>query len=243
MLNIENFGNQRTWDGNYIFDSCDLTKSMQHPSNNFRCRICGPTLFIASYCIAENAKILRRDRFSFFRSLFSIMPVNSVLLVIETTHRLFPEIIESAFEGIDDNTIGINEESECDLHITFPRIRHNFRHGYSLCIQKVVQPRKRLVNLVTSRNIDVLDCNKNDFETSLISRMKADPDTKSLLSSFIRDNQLHERRLINQHEQKILEQKLQEELRQKKLNALRLKLNSHRAKEKRNTCLECEQGS
>ena len=116
-----------------MYSHCDLTESMSHPSNSFIDDISDPTLFVASYCVAENAKALRKHQFRFFSSLFTQIPTNSVLLVIETTHRLYPEIIKAAFEGIEDSS---------DLDIIFPRISHSFRHGYALCIQKVVKSDK-----------------------------------------------------------------------------------------------------
>lgn len=204
-----------------MYGHCDLTESMLHPSNSFIDDISDPTLFVASYCVAENAKALRKHQFRFFSSLFTQIPTNSVLLVIETTHRLYPEIIKAAFEGIEDS---------CDLDIIFPRISHSFRHGYALCIQKVVKSDEDK-EIHGSYDTDIAVNDDNDaLESFLVSRMRADSKVASLLHEFIRDNQLHEKRLIKQHEQKIMEKKVHEEMREKKLDALRLKLIERKSK-------------
>ena len=120
------------------FASADVTQPLSHPANAPLARALGgggggrrpgdaqgggggdggppapppPTLFIASYVVAENARALRATRFAFFRALVARAPRGSLFVFAETTHRLWPELLATAFEVADGGGDGEEEEQD-----------------------------------------------------------------------------------------------------------------------------------
>ena len=58
-------------------------------------------VFIASYVVAENAVSLRASDYVFFRDLFKAARPGALFLFAETTHRLWPEILQCALDELD----------------------------------------------------------------------------------------------------------------------------------------------
>jgi hypothetical protein len=58
-------------------------------------------VFIASYVVAENAVSLRGSDYVFFRDLFRAARPGALFLFAETTHRLWPEILECALDELE----------------------------------------------------------------------------------------------------------------------------------------------
>jgi hypothetical protein len=75
--------------------TCDITKSLHHASNA-ACRTALATTHIwtTQYCVAENAAPLRTSDFVFFRDLFEQSNNGSLFVFTETTHRIWPELVE-----------------------------------------------------------------------------------------------------------------------------------------------------
>lgn len=79
--------------------TCDITKSLQHPSNTACLKaVKTTTIWTCQYCVAENAKRLRESDFVFFRELFDAAAVGSLFVITETTPRLWPEFYELLLE-------------------------------------------------------------------------------------------------------------------------------------------------
>ena len=99
---------------------CDITKSLLHDPVNVHCLklVHGrgdaeknnsnddedgtaqppPTaspakLWICQYCVAENAELLRKSNFVFFKELIEVIPVGTLLLLTEVVPRLWPEFV------------------------------------------------------------------------------------------------------------------------------------------------------
>jgi len=83
------------------FASCDITRSLlSHPSNSACLEQANSTdMWICSYCVAENAVRLRNTDFVFFAELFQEAREGALFIFTETTHRLWPEIIDVATTG------------------------------------------------------------------------------------------------------------------------------------------------
>ena len=58
-------------------------------------------VFIASYVVAENAVSLRASEYVFFRDLFKAAQPGALFLFAETTHRLWPEILQCALDVLE----------------------------------------------------------------------------------------------------------------------------------------------
>lgn len=74
---------------------CDITLPLKH-SDNAACRqaLSNTDLWTCQYCVAENAQKLRASNYIFFRDLFDNMTVGSIVIVTETTPRLWPEFYD-----------------------------------------------------------------------------------------------------------------------------------------------------
>lgn len=91
---------------------CDITKSIDHPDNlACRERLETTDLWTCQYCVAENAQKLRSSHFIFFRDLWTRMSVGSIMILTETTPRLWPEFYD------------IIQEHCPYMQITFPNQR------------------------------------------------------------------------------------------------------------------------
>ena len=69
----------------------------------------------------------------FFADIAQQAPLGSMLLYIETTHRLWPEILRASFQGVDSDL-----RARSDLNVTFLRIRG--KRGVAMGLQKVPSP-------------------------------------------------------------------------------------------------------
>ena len=58
-------------------------------------------IIVASYVVAENAVSLRASDYVFFRDLFKAARPGALFLFAETTHRLWPEILQCALDELD----------------------------------------------------------------------------------------------------------------------------------------------
>ena len=58
-------------------------------------------VFIASYVVAENAVSLRASEYVFFRDVFRKAKKGALFLFAETTHRLWPEILQCALDTLE----------------------------------------------------------------------------------------------------------------------------------------------
>ena len=118
------------------FGQSDITKPLCHHANSRVLEELGrsePVLVISSYVVAENAAALRDDNFVFFADIAQQAPLGSMLLYIETTHRLWPEILRASFQGVDSDL-----RARSDLNVTFLRIRG--KRGVAMGLQKVPSP-------------------------------------------------------------------------------------------------------
>ena len=115
------------------FAGCDITVPLSH-SANAECLENAQTtdLWICSYCVAENAIRLRAKDYVFFAELFDAAKEGAVFIFTETTHRLWPEIIDVATK-----TGGSNENIASGFDVAFPRIqRGRGKAGFQLALRK-----------------------------------------------------------------------------------------------------------
>ncbi|CAB9499495.1 expressed unknown protein [Seminavis robusta] len=110
--------------------TCDITQSLlDHPSNATNCLPLVDTtdVFICQYTIAENAHALRHSNYIFFQQLFQRAPTGSLILLIEVTPRLWPDIV-ALLPPLDTDTTR--------FRIDFCKAR-NRSNGPQLMIQKL----------------------------------------------------------------------------------------------------------
>jgi len=72
---------------------CDITKSLSDPSNT-SLLVFPADIIVCQYCVAENANLLRESDFIFFRDLFKHAKQGAIIILTETTHRLWPEFVD-----------------------------------------------------------------------------------------------------------------------------------------------------
>ena len=109
------------------FDRCDITVTLDAPANRMLSDALPRTrLLIASYVVAENAISLEASDYGFFESLFRDAALGTTLLVLETTHRAFPGLVDAARRGAAVSGLAI--DVEC------PYVTSN--NGYSLLVRK-----------------------------------------------------------------------------------------------------------
>lgn len=75
-------------------------------------------MYVVAYVVQENAVALRRRNMIFFTELVEAASEGSVFLFVETTHRMWLDVVRAAFRGVD--TCGRNSGS---LNISFPRVK------------------------------------------------------------------------------------------------------------------------
>ena len=82
------------------FGGVDITRPLADEANRaLAAALPSARLLIASYVVAENARALEASGFAFFESLFRDAADGTTLLVLETTHRSFGEIVAAARRG------------------------------------------------------------------------------------------------------------------------------------------------
>lgn len=108
------------------FGKCDITQSLESASNAaVRSALPESRLLVCSYVICENAKRLRATGYAFFADLMAAAAPGTVLVLTETTHRQFPELIAAARRGVNEGSEG------CVLQTALPSIKGK---GGSQCI-------------------------------------------------------------------------------------------------------------
>jgi hypothetical protein len=107
-----------------VFAGCDITLPLSDPVNA-RCaqEVLETDLWVCSYCVSENAVKLRQGDHEFFRDVFGQAKENSIFVFTETTHRLWPELVDVALE-----TAGFD--------VAFPRRNGRGKSGRQLILRK-----------------------------------------------------------------------------------------------------------
>ena len=116
------------------FAGCDITLPLTHDANAecYQQAQC-TDLWICSYCVAENAVRLRANDYIFFVELFEAAQEGAVFVFTETTHRLWPEIIDVATKADGRN----GKEAAGGYDVAFPRIqRGRGKAGFQLALRK-----------------------------------------------------------------------------------------------------------
>ena len=97
MRQLHSEGNSCSFGG-----GCDITKGMDDSVNHrFRDVIAVSKIIICQYCIAENAVALRESAFIFFRELFARANEGTIFVFTETTHRLWPDLVDQLATGFE----------------------------------------------------------------------------------------------------------------------------------------------
>jgi len=119
------------------FEPCDITSPLDAVRNQALLSAVGSTrVFVCSYVVAENAVALRTNRFAFFRQLFAEAPEGSLFLFAETTHRLWPELIDVAREtNTNHRSSSLSFSSSHIMRIAIPHIRCG-KSGWQLVLFK-----------------------------------------------------------------------------------------------------------
>ena len=117
------------------FAGCDITLPLTHDANAQCYQQAQSTdLWICSYCVAENAVRLRANDYVFFVELFEAAQEGAVFVFTETTHRLWPEIIDVATKANRENGSQI---AGTGFDVAFPRIqRGRGKAGFQLALRK-----------------------------------------------------------------------------------------------------------
>ena len=80
-----------------LFGRCDLTKPLASECNReVRGVLADSRLLVCSYVICENARRLRETGYAFFSEVMTEAAPGTALVLTETTHRQFPELIAAA---------------------------------------------------------------------------------------------------------------------------------------------------
>jgi hypothetical protein len=109
------------------FAQCDITRAVQDAQNHELFSALPRTrLLIASYVVAENAVALERSNFAFFETALREASPGTLMLVLETTHRSFPAILEAAHRGA--------EADGTSVQVAVPWVGSN--DGFSLLLIK-----------------------------------------------------------------------------------------------------------
>ena len=116
------------------FAGCDITLPLTHGANAQCYQQAQSTdLWICSYCVAENAIRLRANEYVFFVELFEAAQEGAVFVFTETTHRLWPEIIDVATKANSET----GREAAEGFDVAFPRIqRGRGKAGFQLALRK-----------------------------------------------------------------------------------------------------------
>jgi hypothetical protein len=124
-----------------MFGMADITVPLAHPSNEValqRCLSCD--IWMANYVVAENAVALRQHGFVFFRDLFKAARPGAVFLFTEVTHRLWPDLVNVAFEAWFVKPVGVKCApnpglEEARFLVSFPGLKGR-NGGSALYLQK-----------------------------------------------------------------------------------------------------------
>ena len=164
------------------FGLCDITVSLDESINlkaNEYLESAQPLIVICSYVIAENAIALREGKYHFFVDLAHAVPVGSVLLFTETTHRVWPDLLRASFCGVDKDETLLQ-----DFDVFIPTITG--KHGVAIGLHKVLRSQKVQPQPLAG-----------DLTSWLESRVGDEANVK-FLRDFERDNKFHEKRLERQ---------------------------------------------
>jgi hypothetical protein len=152
------------------FEFGDITSPFDASTNEAIASMVHSTeIFSCSYVIAENAVKLQQNKFEFFRQLFLHANEGSLFFFTETTHRLWPDLIDLASRQDDNNNF---------MRYTIPHIRCG-KVGWQLALLK---------DSTTARNISFSSksCNKCD---------EVRAEEKKLYERFKKDNIAHQLRI------------------------------------------------
>jgi hypothetical protein len=72
---------------------CDITKSFTDSSNSLL-QVSSADIIVCQYCVAENAHLLRDSDYIFFRDLLVHIKDGAIVILTETTHRLWPAFVD-----------------------------------------------------------------------------------------------------------------------------------------------------
>jgi len=164
------------------FGLCDITVSLDDSINSKAksfLKSTKPLIVICSYVIAENAIALREGNYHFFVDLANEVPVGSVLLFTETTHRIWPDLLRASFRGVDKDKNRLQ-----DFDVFIPTIAG--KHGVAIGLRKVLRSHQVQPQPLTG-----------DLTAWLESRVGDEANVK-YLRDFERDNEFHEKRLMRQ---------------------------------------------
>jgi hypothetical protein len=179
---------------------CDITKSLLSDPVNAamatRDVLDKTDLYTCQYCVAENALGLRESNFIFFTELFNEAKIGSMFVFTETTHRLWPELLDVALATTTTTTMHTEEQqqggnqkkgtvSPFSFEAGFPGVGGRNKTGRQMVLRKtmkVAEKEEVAVSAVIKNN--VISC--NDVNNIQI-----------LCEEFRRDNRMHEQRLKN----------------------------------------------
>ena len=123
------------------FCTADITLPVAHHDNAavagaLAVAASAPTVFVASYVVAENAVLLRARAFIFFRDLARLAPPGSLFLMTDYTHHMWPEVLMAAAIGFSQDPVYQPAAARhvAHLQVTFPRITR--KRGYALAFRK-----------------------------------------------------------------------------------------------------------
>jgi hypothetical protein len=144
------------------FEFGDITSPLDASTNEAIASMVNSTeVFSCSYVIAENAVKLQQNKFEFFSQLFSEAADGSLFFFTETTHRLWPDLIDLASRQDDSNSF---------MRYTLPHLRSG-KVGWQLALLK---DSTAAGNISFSRK----SCDKSEEvraeEKELIERFKKD---------------------------------------------------------------------
>jgi hypothetical protein len=152
------------------FEFGDITSPLDASTNEAIASMVNSTeIFSCSYVIAENAVKLQQNKFEFFRQLFSEAADGSLFFFTETTHRLWPDLIDLASRQDDNNSF---------MRYTIPHLRSG-KVGWQLALLK---------DSTTAGNISFSSksCDKSE-EVRVVE--------KELIERFKKDNLAHQLRI------------------------------------------------
>ncbi len=135
------------------FGRCDISRPLGDPTNFAVAEALAclgpPPVVVASYVVAENANALRVNDFAFFRGLAAAAPTGTVVLLAETTHRLWPEVLRAAYLGVHPGAAaGLGHAEAADAEgvarvaggLQTELLRVTGKRGVALCLLKTASP-------------------------------------------------------------------------------------------------------
>ena len=120
---------------------CDITKSLSHASNAGCLQTVKSTdLWTCQYCIAENALQLRESNFCFFEDLFRETKDGALFVFTETTHRVWPELLDVVLalqnDNVDDKSEPLGRKNDLSFEVAFPSVGGRNKTGRQMIIRK-----------------------------------------------------------------------------------------------------------